>query len=818
LEAVALALCCLALVRTKDNRGRWIWGFVVAWLALNVIADTMWGVYGALGQRIPHPGPPDVAYLASYLAAIGAVLIAACKACGRLRTIEAFLDATMFTLGVSSLTWNWLLDTRLEGVVPGSGFWVKLAYLIADLVILFAFTSFFLRVQESAETPRPYYFVLCVAFLAQTVADTGYAAANDYTPGSWLDPVWLLAFALAGIAALTEMRAAGHVGLSRRGVSGSSALAGRPGFGSSRWRLLIPYTSIPIVATMLYIELRASGWWWTPEAWVLTYSGLALIGLLLIRQYITLAQNRRLNLNLTRASSQLAEKLNALADLNARLEGLNSEIHVLNGMRDQRSIAEEGLRMACSFAKAPGGWITLRNEQGIQLVTATLGPVALHRPGESRFNALEVAKGVLVAVPIETRAESLGSLWLVRPENTERTPVLLSVIAAQIGTALDNTKSYQEALHLAERDALTGLFNHRGIHKRLAGESLRAQQNRTELSLVMIDMDDFKALNDTYGHPVGDSVLRHLSDSIRGVLRHADLAGRVGGDELLLVLPNTTREGAMQLGDRLRERLRSKPYMTEGGDVIRAYVSLGVATFPTDSDSLAGVIEIADTNLYLSKQKGGDAVTGGAFDVEDSPEAASILRVAGKLLDVVGARDHYTRKHSEHVAVYALSLGHSLGLSDESLSTLHVAAMLHDIGKIGVPADLLRKTSTLNPAERDLVRRHVGMSGTVIKDIPRLAAVAEAVNSHYERHDGGGCPDETAGSDIPLLGRILAVADAYSAMITDRPYRNGMSAEEARAELLRASGTQLDPELVRQFLHLIDTRKVEPAIVTAEVG
>ena len=706
LEAVALALCCVALVRTKENRGRWVWGFVVAWLALNVIGDTMWGVYGALGQATPQPGPLAIPYLASYAAAIGAVLIAACKACGRLRTIEAFLDATMFTIGVSGLTWNWLLGPQLEVVRPGAELWVNLAYPIADLVILFAFTSFFLRVQESAETPRPYYVVLCVAFLALMAADTGHAATDNYSPGGWLDAVWLLAFVLAGIAALLEIQAAGRGGSKRSGVPESSALAGRPGFGSSRWRLLIPYTSIPIVATMLFVKLRASDWWWTPEAWVLTFLGLALIVLLLVRQYIALAQNRRLNLTLTHTSSQLAEKLNALSDLNARLEGLNGQIHVLNGLRDQRSITEEGLRMACSFAKAPGGWITLRNEQGIQLVTATVGPVALHRPGESRFNALEVAKGVLAAVPIENRAENLGTLWLVRPENTERTPALLSVIAAQIGTALDNTKSYQEALHLAERDALTGLFNHRGIHKRLAGETLRAQQNHTELSLIMIDVDDFKALNDTYGHPVGDSVLRHLSDGIRAVLRHADLAGRVGGDELLLVLPNTTREGAIQLGSRLHEGLRSKPYMTEGGDVIRAYVSLGVATFPTDADSLAGLIEIADTNLYLSKQKGGDAVTGGIFEVTEPPETASILGVAGKLLDVVGARDHYTRKHSERVAVYALSLGHSLGLSDASLSTLHIAAMLHDVGKIGVSADLLRKPSTLNPAEQDMVRRH----------------------------------------------------------------------------------------------------------------
>jgi diguanylate cyclase (GGDEF)-like protein len=331
-------------------------------------------------------------------------------------------------------------------------------------------------------------------------------------------------------------------------------------------------------------------------------------------------------------------------------------------------------------------------------------------------------------------------------------------------------------------------------------------------------MDDFKALNDTYGHPVGDSVLRHVSDAIRGVLRHADLAGRVGGDELLIVLPNTEHEGAMLLGERLRERLSSKPYVTENGDPIRVCISLGVATFPVDAKSLPELIEIADANLYASKQQGGDTVTGIERIQATLVDAPAILGVAGRLLDAVEARDHYTRKHSERVAVYALSLGESLGLSEESLSTLHMAAMLHDVGNIGVSSDLLRRPSSLSAGEQDLVRRHVDLGAAVIKDMHRLAEVAEAVNSHHERHDGNGYPYETSGHDIPMLGRILAVADAYSAMVTDRPYREAMTPEEARMELLKASGTQLDPELVQMFVHLVDTRGPKPLEFRAEAG
>jgi HD-GYP domain-containing protein (c-di-GMP phosphodiesterase class II) len=159
-----------------------------------------------------------------------------------------------------------------------------------------------------------------------------------------------------------------------------------------------------------------------------------------------------------------------------------------------------------------------------------------------------------------------------------------------------------------------------------------------------------------------------------------------------------------------------------------------------------------------------------------------------------------------------------VGLSEDSLNTLHMAAMLHDVGKIGVSSTLLRRPSSLSPAEQDLVRRHVDLGAAVIKDMTRLAQVAEAVNSHHERHDGNGYPYEISGDDIPLLARILAVADAYSAMVTDRPYREALTPEEARAELVKASGTQLDPELVRRFLRLVDARETAPRAARAEAG
>lgn len=825
LEVVSLFHCYLAFRWTREDRGRLIWLFVGLWLALNLFADCAW-TYDQLVRQIETPvaGAADIGYALSYAAAFIAVLIAAWKSSGRLRMIEIGIDAAMLTLAVAGLLWPFILGPMLDVSEPGTGYWLNFSFCIGDLLIVFAFASFFLAQLASGRRPRRYYSLLAIAFVPQVVADAWYfvifAGDGEYSPGNWLDFLWLASFALAGFAAFLEYL----MGKQSTRMPAAAQMDGRVSrvkrsLPPGQLRTVIPYLSIVILATMIVLQLRDQDWRWALDSQVLTLMGIVGGALILTRQYVVLTQNRRLNDELRQTSLELTDKVESLADLNRRLDTLNQQVQHLNTLRDIHEVAKGGLELACSFSKCPGGWLTARNEEGADLVIAVRGQVDQYHPGAPKLSALGVEKGILRAIPLEIRGEALGTVWLVRPAEAQEGADLLPVIATHIATALDNAKQYEEAVHLAERDALTGLYNHRGIHRRLAGEALRAQQNGSELSLVMMDLDDFKTLNDTYGHPAGDAVLRQVSDAIRSVLRHADLAGRVGGDELLIVLPNTSAEGALQFCERLRAVLALRPYVTADGQALPVRFSLGLATYPEDAQSLGQLIETVDANLYASKQRGGDTTTGSPHESRTCQiDAGGVLGVAGRLLNVVGARDHYTRRHSEHVALYALSLGEAAGLSDSSLSTLHIAAMLHDVGKIGVAGDLLRKPGSLEADEEDMVRRHVDMSASVITDMPRLAEVAEAVRAHHEHYDGTGYPAEARGDDIPLLGRILAIADAYSAMTLDRPYRRSLAPEQARRELQKAAGTQFDPVLVERFLRILDAQTAGTAASNPEAS
>jgi diguanylate cyclase (GGDEF)-like protein len=824
-EAAALVLCVLAYLWNRARSDRWVWLGIAMWVAFNLFADATWAYYEVGRQvEVPSPGLTDVGYLASYIVGFATVVVAAWKACGRLRATEAMLDAAMLTAGVAGLGWRWLLGPLLQSTEYGGAYLINLAYVVGDLLIIMAFAMFFLASSGPGRRRPPIYLAaMCFGFLCQAVADSAYFVTvelgQEYGPGNWMDSVWLLAFAVAGVAALIAMHDARKAHTPSVTNTTTRKRAARPGgFEWSHLRIIIPYMALVVLVAVLFPRLYGSEWKLTLEERVLLYMGFGLVLVIVSRQYVILLQNRRLNIGLTRTSEELEERVGDLADLNQRLEALNEGAHRLNSLRTTAEIADAALELACSFELSPGGWISLSGAGGERSVAAVRGPVDQSLLDEPWSGSFDVALGLLRAEPLDIRDENLGTMFLLTPEGGARQPDLMPVIAAHVATAIDNAQKYEEVVHLAERDQLTGLFNYRGIHKRLAGESLRAQRSGSELSLIMIDLDDFKMLNDTYGHPVGDAVLRQVSEAIRAVLRHADLAGRVGGDELLIVLPNTGAGGAMLLGGRLIETLGDRPYVTPGGIAVPVGLSLGVATYPNDAQSLGQLIETADAHLYASKQRGGNTVTGSsAEEVAAKSDIDGVLGVAGRLLNVVGARDHYTRVHSEHVVLYALSLGQAIGLSEDSLSTLHVAAMLHDVGNIAVPAQFLRQPTALTAAEEDMVRRHVDMGASVIEDMPRLADVAAAVRAHHEHQDGSGYPAELSGDDIPILARVLAITDAYAAMTLDRPYRKPMTREQARAELEKAAGTQFDPELVRQFIQILDARDARAEAACAEV-
>jgi len=352
---------------------------------------------------------------------------------------------------------------------------------------------------------------------------------------------------------------------------------------------------------------------------------------------------------------------------------------------------------------------------------------------------------------------------------------------------------------LAERDGLTGLYNHRTIHDKLAGLFREAPEEL--LSLILMDMDGFKKLNDTYGHPVGDQALRHLANSLQSVCGESALLGRCGGDEFMIVLVGLPAPEAAAVADSIRHHLKTEPFRNPEGTPIPLHLCFGIADTVRVEGAFHTLIAAADAALYQGKKNGGNAVTlhlvttgelpavtGTAFDVLDS------------LVTAIDHKDQYTKAHSLDMTNHALFLAQALGCSEETYNIVRVAGLLHDVGKIGVPDGILQKPGRLTPDEYEIMKKHVTLSALIIHDLPRLPDILDAVACHHERWDGGGYPNGLKGEEIPHLGRVMAIADAFSAMTLDRPYRMGMSLDEALAEMERGSGTQFDPDLVALFI------------------
>ena len=394
--------------------------------------------------------------------------------------------------------------------------------------------------------------------------------------------------------------------------------------------------------------------------------------------------------------------------------------------------------------------------------------------------------------------------------NDKRSTILL--FAGQVAQALENTRLYEEIKALGEIDSLSGLHNRRRAMEQLEIEVARARRYEGTFSILLADIDNFKLFNETYGNPSGDEIIKRVANILHHRNRSSDFVGRFGGDEFVLILPATYRAGAATVADHMRLALGSQPFIAPNGQAIPLRMSFGAASFPEDGHDASSLIAIADANLYESKRWGGDTVT-----VRREPIGGDHIDVSGfstldALVSAVDNKDHYTRRHSAHVAEQSSAIVKALGFSKERQEVLRVAALLHDVGKIGLPDRILRKPGALTPEEEEAVRQHSLLGSLMVSQhLPGLDEVREAVASHHERWNGTGYPAQLKGRDIPLLGRILAVADAYSAMITDRPYRAGLSLETIKSELVKGSGTQFDPEVVKVFMNCLESEPEETA-------
>ncbi len=406
----------------------------------------------------------------------------------------------------------------------------------------------------------------------------------------------------------------------------------------------------------------------------------------------------------------------------------------------------------------------------------------------------------LLAVPMAWNEQLKGVLsvaWkgLRRVEDEDRRT--LEAIADLATVAYHNAETHDQAQRAARTDGLTGLLNHAAMQVRVREEIARAQRDGTPLSYVIVDLDDFKHVNDVRGHQAGDEVLRQVAEVLQAALRPYDQVARYGGDEFVLLLPGTDEAGARITAERVRDAIAE--------ELIGA-CSLGVAQWhePLDADAL---LEHADRALLVAKRTGKGRVAVANADVErelallqaerGSPAAVQALAAA------IEERDDYTHQHSQDVVHLARGVAMLLGLPADWAERIAHAALLHDVGKLAVPHEILHKRGPLSRDEWEVMAEHPVAGERILLRIPDLAAIAPVVRHEHEHWDGSGYPDGLKGRLIPIGSRIILACDAYHAMIVDRPYRAALSAGDAAAELRRGAGVQFDPDVVEALLDLL---------------
>ncbi len=411
-------------------------------------------------------------------------------------------------------------------------------------------------------------------------------------------------------------------------------------------------------------------------------------------------------------------------------------------------------------------------------------------------------------LPLVSAGSSIGALVVAsrQPQAYNRRRIeFLEQLASGITTPIENSRLYLQTREKTRVDELTGLFNRRYFDERLNEEVRLHKQHGHPLSLLMMDLDHFKMFNDIYGHRAGDDLLRQVAGLITSSIRGNDQAFRYGGDEFAILLPHTDIIAAGPVAERVRQQIEH--HMQSASIGVTA--SIGFASCPANGVTTGDLVTMADAALYHAKYHGRNRISA-ATDIQPAPKSMPSTETRGPnlavvyaLMAVVDARDHYTYAHSHTVRSYSAALAKAVGSPADLVSRVGVAAMLHDIGKIGTRDSVLASGKAETPEELAELRAHPRLGATIVASVPGLAQCAPAILHHHEHYDGSGYPDGLTGDSIPLEARILAVANAFANMISERGQEPILPWEEALERLKSHAGTRFDPVLVETFVDAV---------------
>jgi diguanylate cyclase (GGDEF)-like protein len=385
--------------------------------------------------------------------------------------------------------------------------------------------------------------------------------------------------------------------------------------------------------------------------------------------------------------------------------------------------------------------------------------------------------------------------------------ILLSVFWAAQKRILRQQADLVEA---ERRDPLTNLLNHGAVVNQLAAAVEGARTKGGHFGLALIDIDNFRLFNETHGHEAADQVLLRVADQLEREDGANRSVARYGPDEFVLFLPGAGQPEMEAAVGRLRNGLSTVSVQFGESEQLPITVSVGICLYPLHADSVTELLSAVAVAVGEAKASGGDVVVVAPLGEERQKAVSGSFDVLQGLVIAVDSKDRYTKRHSEDVARYAVFLAGRLGLEPDLRRTIHLAGLLHDVGKIGIPDHLLRKPGKLTAEEFDVFKQHVALGDSIVRDIPNVDLVRAGIRHHHERWDGKGYLEGLEAADIPVIARVLAVADAFSAMTTTRPYRKALSVEEALKRLGDAAGRQLEEDLVTVFIKGMETAPDAP--------
>jgi diguanylate cyclase (GGDEF)-like protein/putative nucleotidyltransferase with HDIG domain len=490
--------------------------------------------------------------------------------------------------------------------------------------------------------------------------------------------------------------------------------------------------------------------------------------------------------------------------------------------------------------------------EGIVGQVGRSGQMAMVREANALTPKMVLAGSVAsIALPVIYAEQLLGVLYVEssKPcEFPEQEILLLRTLADLFAGALHNALTFQKAQEQAITDGLTGVKTHRFLMEALSAEWKRSTRANRPFALVLMDLDRFKFVNDFYGHLEGDVILRRVGHILEQNCRRSDVVARYGGDEFVILMPETSMEQARQLANKLRTWVASDPLLRDKNIT----ASFGIAGFPIHGSTPQELLQVADSSMYLSKHQGGNSVSSAeqgdpndgkrwkkdvleaylgvtlkrlfstgpqAFEeiyrrlelftrslVDQGPGASekelppAVVETVTSLALAIDAKDQYTQGHSQKVSAYAVMLAQALGLEQAEVEEIRLAGLLHDIGKVGIPEGILNKSGPLDATEWETMKTHTELGAKILEPLETMSRIRLMVRHHHEYYDGSGYPDRLQGETIPYGSRVIAIADSYDTITSERSYKKGRSPEEAFTELERCAATQFDPAIVRVFV------------------